>query len=179
MKVQDVMSYDVVACRAEESVNRAVQIMWEHDCGAVPVVDSEDRVVGMLTDRDVCVAAYTRGKPLWDIPVSIACSRALYSCQPDDTLQSAENVMRIAQVRRLPVVDGEGKLKGVLSLGDLATHVHRAGRGADGLSYQSVALTLAAISQPPSGSGHAMGPVETLPRPTASDGARSAQRVSV
>jgi CBS domain-containing protein len=155
MKVQEIMSTTVIACRPEDSVNQAAQIMWEHDCGAVPVVDADERVVGMLTDRDVCMAAYTQGRPLWDVPVANACSHAVYSCQLNDTLQTAENLMRVAQIRRLPVVDDGGKLRGIVSLGDLAAHVHRAGRGADGLSYQSVALTLAAISQPPSENGQA------------------------
>ncbi len=177
MKVKEIMSSDVVACRPEESVNHAAQIMWEQDCGAVPIVDAEDRIVGMLTDRDICVAAYTQGKPLWDIPVSSACSHNVYSCQHTDTLQTAENIMRVAQIRRLPVVDEGGKLKGMLSLGDLASHVHRAGRGADGLSYQSMALTLAAISQPPSKRGRAAALIvaEAQPRPTTTDAAQPAR----
>src|SRR5262245_59055465 len=153
MKVNEIMSTDAIGCRGNETVNQAAQIMWEHDCGAVPVIDAEDHVVGMLTDRDICMAAYTQGKPLWEIPVSSACSCNVYTCQPHDTLQTAENIMRVAQIRRLPVVDEAGKLRGVVSLGDLAAHVHRAGRTADGLSYQSVALTLAAVSQPPSENG--------------------------
>jgi CBS-domain-containing membrane protein len=123
--------------------------MWEADCGVVPVIDAESRVVGMITDRDVCMAAYTQGKPLWQIPVSSACSQKVYACKLNDSLQTAENLMRVAQVRRLPVVDEDGQLWGLVSLGDLAQHVHRGGGSPDGLSYASIALTLAAISQFP------------------------------
>jgi CBS domain-containing protein len=149
MKVQELMSSDVVTCRPDDMLERAAQIMWEHDCGAVPVVDAESHVVGVITDRDVCMASYTQGRPLWQIPVSTACSHTVYSCTLSDSVQNAEKLMRTTQVRRLPVVDTEGKLWGVISLGDLAQHVHRPGRKADGLSYESVASTLAAVSQPP------------------------------
>jgi CBS domain-containing protein len=130
-------------------LERAAQIMWEHDCGAVPVVDADSHVVGMITDRDVCMASYTQGRPLWQIPVSSACSHTVYSCLLTDSVQSAEKLMRTTQVRRLPVVDAEGKLWGLISLGDLALHVHRPGRRSDGLSYESIATTLAAISERP------------------------------
>ena len=149
MNVQELMSTDVKSCHMNDPLDRAAQIMWEHDCGAVPVLDDDSRVVGMLTDRDICMASYTQGRLLARIPVSSACAHAVHSCKMTDSLQTAENIMRMAQVRRIPVVDDEGKLRGMLSLGDLALHLHRPGRKTDGLSYQSVAQTLAAISKPP------------------------------
>ena len=148
MKVQELMSTDIATCSPNDMLNHAAQIMWEHDCGAVPVVDAESHVVGMLTDRDICMAAYTTGKPLWEISVSSACAHAVLSCKLNDSIKTAENVMRNAQVRRLPVVDEEGKLYGMLSLGDLAIHVHKPRLRANGLSYESIAMTLAAISEP-------------------------------
>jgi CBS domain-containing protein len=149
MKVEEMMSTRVETCRLGDSLERAAQLMWDTDCGVVPVIDDESRVVGMVTDRDVCMAAYTQGKPLGQIPVSSACSRKVYCCKLNDSLQTAENLMRVAQVRRLPVVDEDGQLWGLVSLGDLAQHVHRGGGSPDGLSYASIALTLAAISQFP------------------------------
>jgi CBS domain-containing protein len=149
MNVEEMMSIQVQTCRLGDSLERAAHLMWETDCGVVPVLDAESRVVGMVTDRDVCMAAYTQGKPLWQIPVSTAFSGKVYACKLSDSLQTAENLMRIAQVRRLPVVDDENKLWGLVSLADLAQHVHRGGGNPDGLSYASIALTLAAISQPP------------------------------
>lgn len=149
MKVEEMMSTRVETCRMGDTLARAAQLMWDTDCGVVPVIDDESHVVGMVTDRDVCMAAYTQGKPLWQIPVSSACSRKVYACRLNDSLQTAENLMRVAQVRRLPVVDEDGQLWGVVSLGDLAQHVHRGGGSPDGLSYASIALTLAAISQFP------------------------------
>jgi CBS domain-containing protein len=149
MKVQEMMSTRVETCRVGDTLERAAHLMWEKDCGIVPVIDAESRVVGMVTDRDVCMAAYTQGKPLWQIPVTSACSRKVYACRLNDSLQTVENLMRVAQIRRIPVVDADGQLWGIVSLGDLAQHVHRGGGSPDGLSYASIALTLAAISRFP------------------------------
>jgi CBS domain-containing protein len=150
MKVEEIMSTRVETVRMSDSLERAAQLMWEADCGVLPVIDDETHVVGLITDRDICMASYTQGKPLWQMMVSSACSRKVYACRLNDSLQIVENLMRVAQVRRLPVVDESGLLWGMVSLGDLAQHVHRGGGAPDGLSYASVALTLAAISQPPS-----------------------------
>jgi CBS domain-containing protein len=148
MKVQELMSTRLLTCRSDETLNRAAQIMWEFDCGVVPVVDEESRVVGMLTDRDICMAAYTQGRPLWQIPVAAACSKGARACTVNDTLQTAEATMRTAQLHRIPVVDHDGKICGILSLSDLAQHAHKPRHVADGLSYESIASTLAAISRP-------------------------------
>jgi len=65
MNASDVMTKTVRSCSAGDSLQRAAQLMWEGDCGSVPVVDSDNRVVGILTDRDIAMAAYTQGRPLW------------------------------------------------------------------------------------------------------------------
>jgi CBS domain-containing protein len=93
--------------------------MWELDVGCVPVVDEEGRPVAMLTDRDVCMAAYTTGKRLSQLKVQSAMSRGFFSCKADDGLAEAESTMRDWQVRRLPVVDASDRLVGVLSITDI------------------------------------------------------------
>ncbi len=122
MRVEQVMTKDVSSCDVEDRLNTAAKIMWERDCGAVPVVASasEGRVVGMITDRDLCMAAYTTGRPLVDLHVYDAMSRDLQTCKPGDAITDADAVMRRAQVRRLPVVDDAGNLAGILSLADVA-----------------------------------------------------------
>jgi CBS domain-containing protein len=122
------------------------RIMWENDCGVVPVVDEEGRAVGMITDRDICMAGYTQGRQLWQIPVSVAASKALVAVRPTESLQRAEEIMRTHQVRRLAVTDGDGRLLGVLSLNDLAVH---AGRRDGDLGLDEVAKTLSAICHRP------------------------------
>src|SRR5262245_6101900 len=64
MEVREIMSTDLETCRADDTLDRAARLMWEHDCGVVPVVDHEGTAVGMITDRDICMAAYTQGRPL-------------------------------------------------------------------------------------------------------------------
>jgi CBS-domain-containing membrane protein len=125
MKVEELMVREVMSCSPDDMLNRAAQIMWENDCGCVPVVDSAARVLGMLTDRDICMAAYTRGQTLNHIPVSAAMSSEVFACRAGDDLLDAQKVMRKHQVRRLPVNDSKGRLVGLLSLSDLARAIPR------------------------------------------------------
>jgi len=148
MKVQEIMSIDLETCRPDDTLSRAAQIMWEHDCGVVPIVDGDAHVLGMLTDRDICMAAYTQGRPLSEMLVSSACSGTPRACRFDDSIENVEALMSAARVRRIPVVDDEDKLCGIVSIGDLARHVHEPTHRADGLSYESIASTVAAISLP-------------------------------
>lgn len=150
MKVKELMARDVYAVSADDSLNEAAHIMWEHDCGCVPVVDQELHVVAMLTDRDICMAAYTQGVRLDRARVASAMSRRLFWCEPDDDLAAAEKVMREVQVRRLPVIDREGHLVGILSLNDIARKAARdQGRRAPReVGESEVGAVLAAISEP-------------------------------
>lgn len=149
MNASDLMTTAVQSCRADDNLQRAMQIMWDHDCGVVPVVDGDNRVIGMITDRDVAVAAYTQGRALWQIPVSTAMARQVHGVRETDSLEMVEDLMRRVRVRRVPVLDGQGKLKGILSLHDLARHVQRtASRKADGLRADRIAQTLAAVCEP-------------------------------
>jgi CBS domain-containing protein len=122
MKVEQLMTKDPRTCTAEDALSEAARIMWEYDCGCVPVVTGEGsrRIVAVVTDRDVCMAAYTQGRPLWEIPVRAAMSSEAWTCHPDDALKDAVRTMRHRQVRRLPVVDAQGHLLGLLSLTDVA-----------------------------------------------------------
>jgi CBS domain-containing protein len=149
MNVSELMSTAAKSCGTHDNLQRAAQIMWENDCGVVPVVDGDGRVVGMITDRDICMAAYTQGQALWQIPVSNAMANQVYGVRETDPLEGVETLMRRVRVRRVPVLDGDGRLKGILSMNDLARHAHRsAGRKTNGLSDESIVQTLAAICQP-------------------------------
>jgi CBS domain-containing protein len=149
MNASDLMTAAVRSCSCEDSLQRAAQIMWESDCGVVPVVDAEHHVVGMITDRDVCMAAYIRGIPLWKLPVTGVMARKIYAVGENDPVDTVEAHMRQAQVRRVPVVDGDGRLKGIVSMNDLVRHAHRSGaRKGDGLNGDRIVQTLAAICQP-------------------------------
>jgi CBS domain-containing protein len=139
--VRDLMSADPATCHSDDRATEPARLMWERDCGAVPVVDDAGCVVGMITDRDLCMAAYTRGARLEDIRVGDIMARTAVTCALDDTIESARSKMARAEVRRLPVVDDRGVVCGVLSINDLIRrHV---GNDAD-----AVVATLAAIGAP-------------------------------
>ncbi len=151
MKVKKLMITEVGSCPSRDNLETAAQVMWELDCGCVPIVDPDSKVVGMLTDRDICMAAYTQGRALGKISVSNVMSKEVYSCSPEDDLTVAENIMESKQVRRLPVIDDEGRLVGLLSLNDIARRSAQdegKKRAVKGLRPTEVAHTLAGICQP-------------------------------
>ena len=151
MKVEQLMTKAVHACRPEDRLNEAARLMWEHDCGAVPVISSEGNgsVVGMITDRDLCMAAYFSGRRLSETSVGEVMSKEVRSCHAADSLSDAEAIMRAGKVRRLPVVDDANQLLGLLSIADLAREARR-GRGSKrrDLTEAQVGDTLAAICEP-------------------------------
>ena len=143
------MTRNVQFCRPEDTLAAAAGAMWNNDIGSLPVVGADGRVSGVITDRDICMAAYTQGRALADLQVSVAMSRALYSCRPDDALIEAEQTMRSNQIRRLPVLDAAGNLVGVISVCDLAREAEREnGRKGRQLTGQEVAATIAAVVAP-------------------------------
>jgi CBS domain-containing protein len=146
MNIQEIMSKPAVTCRPSETLSAAAQLMWERDCGAVPVVNDDGSVVGMITDRDICMAAYTRGQPLGDISVESAMAKEVFACHMDDSLDAAEHLMSDKQVRRVPIVDGDNRPIGLVSLNDVARYAASA-RKENGLDRE-VTQTLAAICQP-------------------------------
>jgi CBS domain-containing protein len=149
MKVHELMTRNVATCTSRDSLAHAAQLMWDRDCGVVPVVDAHGCAVGILTDRDVCMAAWTKGRPLSALRVEDAAAHLLYTIGEDDPIEVAEARMRAYQVRRLPVVGADGRLLGILSLNDLARHIRRVpGPPYAGLGGESIALTLAVISRP-------------------------------
>jgi len=120
MKVSALMITDVKSCVRYSTLNTAAELMWGFDLGCLPIVDDENRVVGMLTDRDICMSAYLQGVSLRSALVSDAMSKEVYSCRPGDNIKTAEKIMLEKQVHRLPVVDDERRLVGIISINDLA-----------------------------------------------------------
>ena len=154
MKIGDVMSREVAWCGPRVAAAEAARIMWERDCGCVPVLDDRRIPVGVVTDRDLCIAAYTRGRTLHDMSVESIMSQGVVTCRTDAAVADVEHMMAARKVRRVVVVDDAGRLEGVVSLGDLArararTRLDRTMEHV----FADVARTLAAISQP--------GPVES------------------
>ena len=126
--------------------------MWETDCGCVPVLaagDGSARVTGIITDHDLCMAAYFQGRPLTEIAVSSAMARGVISCRTTDALAVALRVMETNQVRRLPVLDTDEQLVGIISLADLAREARREhGRGKPDVGDAQIAAAIERISEP-------------------------------
>jgi CBS domain-containing protein len=143
--VSDVMTSEVFTCSGGDSVHRALQLMWDHDIGIVPVHDEAGMPVGVVTDRDVAMAGYTRGElPMGNVVYTVM-SNELHTCRHTDRVSEAMKTMRDARVRRLLVVDEEGRLVGVMSLGDVVRWATSAGSTRQ---LADAGTTLAAISKP-------------------------------
>jgi CBS domain-containing protein len=149
MRVEQFMSANVKTCLANDTLNHAAELMWNHNCGFLPVVrdDASRLLVGVITDRDIAMATYTQGKRLTEIPVTIAMARAVKVCHADDDIGTTEALMRLKQVHRLPVVDNRGQVIGVISLNDIAQSVTGT-RDREGIGAPGVTETLAAIARP-------------------------------
>jgi CBS domain-containing protein len=145
MRVQDLMSHPAITCHVHDDLDVPARLMWDHDCGVIPVVNDDGTLIGMITDRDICMAAYTQGRSLDEIEVSIVMAMQPISAHPDQDIEEIERMMAEHQVRRLAVVGDDGKPIGVLSLNDLAVEGVRSGTRFDDASSR-IARTLAAVS---------------------------------
>lgn len=157
LEVADFMTRQVVSVRASEPLSTAAKLLWDHDCGVIPVLaDDSDRVVGMVTDRDICMATWSRNLAPSAIATSDAMSQGLVHCSPNDSIESAEGIMRSRKVRRLPVLDGERKLVGILSLTDIARGARQPSAARPGyeISPSHVVDTLNVITTGPLGANH-------------------------
>jgi CBS domain-containing protein len=117
--VRTLMSSHVKACGPDDTLNEAAQLMWNSDCGAIPVV-ADAKVVGMITDRDVCMATFTQGRAPSELQVKSAMSKELFSCAPDESVGSILSIMADRRVRRVPVLSQDATLLGIISLADIA-----------------------------------------------------------
>jgi CBS domain-containing protein len=157
MRAQDLMSHPAVTCHVNDPLTVPAHLMWEHDCGAIPVVRDDGRLAGMITDRDICMAAFTQGRRLDEILVNAVMASHVISAQANQPLDEVEQRMAEHQVHRIPVVDAEDRPIGVLSIHDLAIESAQPDtRMADGPS--KVVGTIAAICRPrvPERRGRAM-----------------------
>lgn len=128
MLVKEIMKKEIGTCRSTEDLACASRVMQTYDCGFVPVVDSTGKVAGVVTDRDICLAiGPNRQRTPSHIPLSERMSHPVYSCLPGENVKVALATMANHHVRRLPVIDGEGHLQGVLSLDDIARVPYRRG----------------------------------------------------
>lgn len=119
MQVKDIMTLNPRTCQPATNLAAVVKLMWDGDCGTVAVTDSSGKIVGMITDRDVCIALATKNQPASQLRAEDVISGKVFACKTDDDVRSAFTTMKDQRVRRLPVVDDLGKLQGVLSMNDV------------------------------------------------------------
>ncbi|HOM83291.1 MAG TPA: CBS domain-containing protein [Armatimonadota bacterium] len=122
MLVRDVMTPDPVACMPDDRVETAAKIMMDRDCGAVPIVDSQEfrHLVGIVTDRDIVMRLIARGRNPIGVPLHECMTTPVFTVRPDDTVEEVARVMQERQVRRVPVIDSGNVLVGIVAMADLA-----------------------------------------------------------
>jgi CBS domain-containing protein len=119
MDVQELMTAPVHSVSPRDTLNCAARFMRDHAVGCLPVVDDDGRLVGILTDRDIAMAAYEIGEALWKLAVESHMHTPVYTIGAGDSIGDALKLMRTRHVRRLPVVDADGRPIGLLSLDDI------------------------------------------------------------
>lgn len=143
MRVKDLMKSDVGFCSAEDNLMKVAELMLRRDCGIVPVVDENKRVVGVLTDRDLCLAVVARNRKASDVRAGNLIKGEPISCSPDDKIETVLKKLRRHQIKRLAVVGEYGELVGILSVADVLLSVRK-----DKNLKKKTYSTLKAIAKP-------------------------------
>jgi len=147
MKAKDLMTKPAITCHVNDTLNLAAQKMWDHDCGALAVVNDDGALTGIITDRDICMAAHFQGRPLADCLVNSAMATRVLSANADQSVNELEQLMAEHQIRRIPIVDAANTPIGMVSLNDLAIEASQPDtQMKHGLA--KIAHTLAVICQP-------------------------------
>ena len=141
MRVENIMTKDVSSCDAGTNAAVAAEIMWSRSCGALPIVEDGNRVIGIVTDRDLFIALGTTNRKPAELPVGEIMKRDLSVCSPGDDVRSALRTMAERQLHRLPVVDRSGALTGILSLDDIVLSAD-----GGGFSNEDIIRTMKTIS---------------------------------
>ncbi len=120
MYVNEAMSADVKVGNAKSNLEEISRLMWENDCGAIPIVNTRKKPIGIVTDRDIAMAAMLNHQPLWEIEAgTLLKEQRLCSCHQDEPLEDCLMKMEQNGVRRMPVVSEDGRLAGIVSMGDI------------------------------------------------------------
>jgi CBS domain-containing protein len=154
VKVREVMGQPAVFCTLTMPLSAAIELMAKNECGFLPVVGDGGNVVGVITDRDICIALGTRNQKPADVLVKdVVLPKEytfpkLFTCTLEDEIHSVLKTMRIERIHRLPVVSSEGSLLGILSIDDVVLHACSSA-GKNDISCKDVVDTLKAICAQP------------------------------
>ena len=150
MKVKEVMTPDAQAIWLTESLADAARLMWENDCGVLPIIKDGRKVIGLITDRDICMAATMRDTHPSAISVEEVMTGQVFAVNAEDDVEQALEQMQEHRVRRLPVINPEGELEGILSMNDIVLNARATDDSpADSIDYDAVVKTYQAICRHP------------------------------
>ena len=144
MLVKDLMTKNVSSCCPDNNLAQLAEVMWSQRCGALPLLDASGRVLGIITDRDICIALGTRNIRASDVLARDVSPPGYITCNPDDDVRDALRTMATQEVSRLLVVDEDGRLAGILSIDDI---IYRAGGGHSSLSDREIIDTMRAMRE--------------------------------
>ena len=144
--VSEIMSSSVWSCPSNATLDQAIEMMASRGCSSIPVVDDSNKPVGIITDRDITMYINLKHKSPWDIMLAqFTKGRHIYCCYQQDDIQDALKTLRERHIHRLPVLDDNDKLVGMLTMNDVIQQAEESD-SAD-LSYKDVVETLKAVSK--------------------------------
>jgi CBS domain-containing protein len=137
------MERDVVTCHPDENLETAARLMWDNNCGSIPVIDEYGIPVGIVTDRDIAMSCVLNHRAPWELRVSdVTNNRPLHVCGEHEDIKGALHTMQMQKIRRLPVVNDAGRLQGIISIDDA---IARSEERAPDLSFRDTMDTLKAV----------------------------------
>jgi CBS domain-containing protein len=149
LRAEDVMTHAPECCQTDADLATVANVMWDLDVGCVPIVGDDHRIAGMITDRDIAMAAFLNGKPLHELRVADVMAKTIVTAKVGDRLRTVQELMQKSKIRRVPVVDGDKKLVGIVSLHDLVRAAKKDRRRFfPDVRLKDIATTLAEISEP-------------------------------
>ena len=125
MKVREIMTADPACCTSETTLQEVAQMMIDHDCGEIPVVDDTDMPIGVITDRDIVCRTVARGLNPLDLAVGECMTAPCVTVTPDMSVEECCRILEDNKIRRVPVVDADGCCCGIVALADIALHAKK------------------------------------------------------
>ena len=145
MTVKEVMTKPIATCRLDTNLAEATALMWENNCGILPVLSETGQLAGVVTDRDVCIALGTRDVRSSALSVQDVINRQPRVCKTNDDIHTALWQMSEAKVRRLPVVNDDAMVVGIVSMDDVVLNAQHDARFDSAISFGDAVTTLQAI----------------------------------
>lgn len=151
MSIKNIMHKNVRCCDTASSLEQVATEMWNDDLGIVPVIDGGNKLVGVITDRDIAIAAALKHRPLWEITASeLVEGKVCHFCHPEDDIHDVLKTMSESQIRRVPIVNDRQEVVGMVGVKDIADHTARTGKamGKDEFSSEEFLGTVRQICRP-------------------------------